>query len=414
MPRISAIHAHKVLNSRGNWTINTEVELEDGAKGHGEIPEGASKGSHEAVSVPADLAVKIINEKLAPNFCGLEATNQQEIDKKLIEIDGTENKSKLGENTLLSVSIAAAKAVGHSRKIPLYKYLLEVFGRKETDFGIPTPIFNVINGGKHAQNNLSFQEFMAIPDRSLPYDKALEAGVKVYHRLKELLTERALDTQVGDEGGFAPDGLTAPLAFDLISQAIEMSDLKLKQDMFLGMDAASNSFFSGGSYVIPEEKLNLSPRGLMDYYAALLKEYPLIYLEDSFMEQDLMSWKEFTSLYKDKLLITGDDLTVTDANRLEGVGTVGACTAVIVKPNQIGTLTETYAFIKKARDFGMKIVISHRSGEAVIDSFIADLAVATNAEYLKAGAPAHERVAKYNKLLDIYGEVNEIEGFCKV
>ncbi|MEK7595176.1 MAG: phosphopyruvate hydratase [Patescibacteria group bacterium] len=412
MPRISNIHAHKVLNSRGNWTINTEVELEDGAKGHGEIPEGASKGGREAVSVNPELAVEIINERLGPNFCGEEAENQYKIDQRLIEIDGTPDKSKLGENTLLSVSIAVAKAVAHSRKIQLFQYLSELFQTKE--IGIPTPIFNVINGGKHAQNDLSFQEFMAIPSRFLPYDKALDMGAKTYLTLKNLLAEDGFDIEVGDEGGFAPENLHTRQALDFIVKAAKTAHFKVEEEIFLGLDVASNSFFEKGSYVVKGEKVKFDAFALKKFYGELLHDYPIIYIEDMFMEEDLTSWADFYKGYSEKLLIVGDDLTVTNTKRLETVAAKKCCNAVIVKPNQIGTLTETYEFVKKAKDLGMYTIVSHRSGEAVVDTFIADFAVAVNADYLKAGAPAHERVAKYNKLLEIYGELNGIEGYCKI
>lgn len=401
MPTISEIHSHKILNSRDDWTIETHIGLSDGSVGVSQVPEGASKGQFEAVAIDYEKAISVINDKLNNQLHGSKADIIQ-IDNRLIELDGTENKSNLGGNAVLSISIALAKALAISQKIPLYKYLNSYFNFGE--IGFPTPLFNIINGGKHAKNGLSFQEIMAIPAKNLDYDKAFETGVKVYHKLKEILVEKAFETGVGDEGGFAPNGLTALKAFELVSEAVAKSGYIFGKDVFLGMDCASNSFFSNGLYEIKEESLKLSSSELVSYYENILKTYPLIYLEDPFIESEYNLWSEFYKKNNSKLMIVGDDLVVTNTEKLSEAVLHKACNAVIVKPNQIGTVSETVKFIKLARENKLSVAISHRSGESVEDTFISDLAVACNADYFKAGAPAHERVAKYNRVLEIFYE----------
>ncbi|OGC50248.1 phosphopyruvate hydratase [candidate division WWE3 bacterium RIFCSPHIGHO2_01_FULL_40_23] len=412
MPKISNIHAHKVLNSRGNWTISTEVELEDGSKGHGEIPEGASKGGFEAKSVDPGLAVDLINHNLGPNFCGIEASDQSGVDKRLIELDNTSDKSRLGENTTLSVSLAVANAMAYSLRKPLYRYLSEIFKTRQERF--PTPLFNVINGGMHARNGLSFQEFLVVPARNLNYEKALDIGAKVYKILGQVLLERRFSLDIGDEGGYSPKEFSASSALGILCESIQRSGFKLYEEVFVGIDAASNSFYKEGSYVIPEERLSLDSDRLLSYYEVLKGKYPLIYIEDPFAEGDFKAWSLFNEKFGGSVLVVGDDLTVTNVERLNNALSHKCNNAVIVKPNQIGTLTETYQFVNKAKENNLTTIISHRSGEAVEDTFIADFAVAINADYLKAGAPAHERVAKYNRLLEIYGEINNIEGYCNL
>ncbi len=409
MAKIEKIYAHKVLNSRGNWTLHTSVKLEDGSLGVTEVPEGASTGGYEAVSIAPEKAVQIINDKLSSELKGFDASKQQDLDQKMIDMDGTPDKKNFGANSILSVSIAAASASAVSKKIPLYQYIHELFGTKE--MGIPTPVFNIINGGKHCRNNLSFQEFMAIPARRVDYLKSVESGALVYKTLKKILADNGFDTEVGDEGGFAPKGLTTKKALDMILEAIKKSGLKPGDEMFLGMDVASNSFYEDGKYKIPEEKLEMTPEKLEEYYDSTFPKYPVIYTEDVFNEDDFWSWARYCEKYHDSLLVVGDDLAVTNVARLKMAIDNKACNAVIVKPNQIGSISETYDFVKKAKEAGMFTIISHRSGESAVDTFISDFAVGVNADYLKAGAPSHERVAKYNRLIQIYGEINGMLGY---
>ncbi len=401
MATISSITCNRFLDSRGNWTIHTKVVLDDGSVGMQSIPEGASKGKHEAVSVPVDKAMRYVSGPFNMALAGKSPLNQQEIDTVLINLDGTPNKQKLGGNSILSVSLAVAKAAAAHTKAPLYKYLKDLYGNTE-QIKFPTPVFNVLNGGKHAHNNLSFQEFMVIPAQYTPYDQALEMGVTIYHQLQKGLEESGLDVDVGDEGGFAPNGLTVKKALTLIKDATKKG-YKVGRDVFLGLDVAAGSFYKNGKYAIPEEKLQLSGRDLANYYVELVKEFELIYLEDPFYEEDFDSWQDFFSSFSTKFLIVADDLVVTNTRLLREAITKKRANAVIVKPNQIGTLTETFEFVRTAQNADMSVVVSHRSGDTPEDTFIADLAVAVGANFIKAGAPARgERVAKYNRLLEIF------------
>ncbi|KKU30664.1 MAG: Enolase [candidate division WWE3 bacterium GW2011_GWA1_46_21] len=400
MSRISNIKCHKLVNSRGDWTIQTRVELEDGSVGSQVVPEGASKGEHEAVYIPVGKAVDVVTSALGSVLHGEDVFDQQNIDKILVEVDGTENKRNLGANSILSVSLAAANAAAKSLKIPLYKYLGKMYGN--SDFAFPTPLFNVFNGGKHAYNNLSFQEFIVIPAKRYAFDKAYEIGVDVYDRLEKALEAGGHDTDVGDEGGFAPSGFTTSGVFELLRKAAR-GKYKVGDDIFFGCDIAADSFREMWRYLIHEENLSLNTQGLFDYHQQILSENEIIYYEDPFAENDERGWELLMKEFKDRALIVADDLTVTNAKLLKGVIKKGLANAVIVKPNQIGTLTETMEFIEAAKKANMAIVVSHRSGDSAEDTFIADLALAVRADFIKAGAPARgERVAKYNRLLDIY------------
>jgi len=401
MAKIENITCHKIVNSRGDWTIQTRVLLDDGSIGVQAIPEGASKGKNEAVSVTAEKAVEMVSVVIKDALKGEDPFNQGRIDRLLVEIDGTPNKKHLGANSILSVSLAVCKAAAESKKKPLYKYLAGLFG-KEGDFTFPIPVFNVLNGGKHANNNLSFQEFMVIPAGKVAYDDALEMGVNIYHALEDNLKKAKKDVDVGDEGGFAPNGFTPKTAMEFIKHAAG-EKYKVGSEVFFGMDVAADSFKKIISYTIEEEDLHLSIEGMMNYYKELIDDYPIIYMEDPFHETDYKGWKAFYDEHQENVMVVGDDLVVTNPEILEKIIPDKLNNAVIVKPNQVGTLTETFEFIKLAKSNNMMTVVSHRSGDTAEDTFIADLSVATGADFIKSGAPARgERVAKYNRLLDIF------------
>jgi enolase len=389
------------VNSRGDWTVQTRVQLDDGSVGIQAVPEGASKGGKEAVCVPPEKAVELISHVINESLMGKDPYDQGKIDKTLVEIDGTENKKHLGANSILSVSLATAKAAAESKRMPLYTYLAKLFGTN-TKHDIPTPVFNILNGGKHANNDLSFQEFMVIPAKKNPFEKAYEMGVKIYHDLEKNLEKAGMDVGVGDEGGFAPNGFTPKTALEFIKKSAG-EHFKVGTDVFLGLDVAADSFKDVLNYFIEEEGLSLSSEGLTDYYRDLLKEFPIIYLEDPFHEEDFGAWQKLYKEFSGNLMVIADDLTVTNPRILEQLLPMKLHNAVIVKPNQVGTLTETFEFIKIAKENNMQIIVSHRSGDTAEDTFIADLSVAVGADFIKSGAPARgERVAKYNRLLEIF------------
>ena len=404
MPKIKAITCHKFVNSRGDWTLGTKVLLDDGSIGVQTIPEGASKGENEAQYLPINKAVDIVSSAINDVLEGSDPYDQSAIDQVLLDMDGTDNKKHLGGNSILSVSLAVAKASASSKKQELYQYLADLYGNKlpQDNLKLPTPLFNILNGGKHANNGLSFQEFMVIPSPSFSYNEALAVGISSYHLLKKKLLEEGYEVDVGDEGGFAPNNFTVKKALDFLRDAVS-EKYKPGIDIFFGIDVASGSFRFGDKYIIKEEKLKLTDGGLESYYLDLIKKYELMYIEDPFYEKDLPAWKKFTQLVGNKLLVVGDDLVVTNPHILKHAITQKLANAVIVKPNQVGTLTETLEFIKLAQQAKMTVIISHRSGDTAEDTFIADLAVAVGADFIKSGAPARgERVAKYNRLLDIF------------
>ncbi|OGC69745.1 phosphopyruvate hydratase [candidate division WWE3 bacterium RIFOXYC1_FULL_39_7] len=404
MSKIKAISCHKILNSRGDWTIETHVELDDGAVGIQAIPEGASKGEREAVSLPVDKSVHIVSTVIDDAIRGENPEDQEGIDRMLIEMDGTANKHHFGGNSLLSVSLAVASAVSNSKGIELYEYLSAQFYKKpfsKASLQFPTPVFNVLNGGKHAHNGLSFQEFMVIPSRAYSIDKAIEIGTNIYHSLKTKLIEEHLDVDVGDEGGFAPNNLTVPKALEFLKAAAS-EQYKPGKDVFFGMDVAAESFYSEGHYKIREENLELNDDKLIEYYEKLFKKFEIIYLEDPFYERDYQAWEAVYKKLGNNCMIVGDDLVVTNTKYLKKAIERKMINAVIVKPNQVGTLTETFDFVRMAQEAKMDIILSHRSGDTAEDTFIADLAVAVGAQFIKSGAPVRgERVAKYNRLLEI-------------
>ncbi|MFC1700211.1 phosphopyruvate hydratase [Patescibacteria group bacterium] len=405
MAKINSISARKILNSRGRWTIETKVILDDESEGIQPVPNGASEGENEAVDVEIDKALDIVNNTISEVLVGKDASDQKEIDKILVEMDGTPNKSRLGGNSILSVSLAVARASSDSEEIELYEYLSKLYSGKEKngDISYPTPIFNVLNGGKHAQNNLSIQEFMVIPALNTPFDKALEMGVNIYHNLEELLVSEDFETAVGDEGGFEPHELSSDTALDFIKRAANVQ-YEVGSDVFLGMDVAAGSFYKDGIYDISEENIELNTEELLEYYNRILSKYEMIFVEDMFYEKDFKGWSDFYKKFSDKLMVVADDLVVTNPTLLAEAIKKKLANAVIVKPNQVGTLTETFEFIKLARKAKMSIVVSHRSGDN-IDSFISDLALAVDADFIKSGAPVRgERVAKYNRILEVFQE----------
>ena len=404
MAKIEKISCHKIVNSRAQWTIETHVTLNNGAVGIQTVPEGASKGTRESIYVSPDAAVTLIENEIATLLKGVDVADQLKIDHKMLEYDGTPNKSKLGGNSILSVSLASAKAAAQSQGINLYEHLFSLQTVSNT-MGFPTPVFNILNGGKHAKNDLSFQEFMVIPSRSMNIQHAIEAGITVYKQLEEELIKNGLSTGVGDEGGFAPSGLTVRKALDLIKKVANQS-YKVGESIFLGSDVASDSFRNELDYDIREESLHLSQAELQAYYLNLLNDYELIYLEDPFYETHYSAWQSLYEKVSSRLMLVADDLTVTNPTRLKQLIPDKLANAVIVKPNQVGTLSETLDFMKTAKDAGMSLIVSHRSGDTAEDTFIADLAYATNADFMKAGAPARgERVVKYNRLLEIFEQV---------
>ncbi len=407
--KIKNITCHKIVNSRGDWTIETHVELTDGSIGVQSIPDGASKGQNEAITINPNKAVDIVSTVIADSLKGADPFEQEALDNVMLSMDGTPNKRHLGGNSILSVSLAIAHAAAQSKGLQLYEYLGLLYnGKKKARKSIkfPTPVFNIINGGKHAQNNLSFQEFMVIPTPKRNFVEAMEMGVDIYQELKKNLKTDGFVTSVGDEGGFAPSGFTVGKALDYIKHAASVK-FKPGEDVFFGMDVASESFYKENKYCIEEEQLELTHTELAHYYNKLLGKYELIYVEDPFYEKDYSGWEYFNKMEGQKIMVVGDDLVVTNTTYLSKAIDKNLINAVIVKPNQVGTLTETLKFIRMAKENGMSTIISHRSGDTAEDTFIADLAVAVESDFIKSGAPVRgERVVKYNRLLEIYFSEN--------
>lgn len=404
MSKIKEITCHKIVNSRGDWTISTRVELEDGCIGEQTIPEGASKGTHEAISLPVNKAIDVVSSALNEALQGVVVFDQVQIDKTMLAMDGTKNKKNLGGNSILSVSLACAKAGAANKGLPLYRYLHQLYKayrNTKAKLRIPTPVFNIINGGLHARNNLSFQEFMVIPSPKHRYETSLEIGVKAYHLLKDYLEKHNFEIGVGDEGGFAPEGLNPTKALRFIKDALKHEFIP-GEDIFFGLDVAAGSFYKNHSYQLKDLAKTMTSHELSDYYMELVRDYELMYLEDPFYENQYASWSEFNKKLGKKMLIVGDDLVVTNKSLLKVALEKDLINAVIVKPNQVGTLTETFDFIHLAKEHKLSVILSHRSGDTAEDTFIADLAVAVGAEFMKSGSPARgERVAKYNRLLEI-------------
>ena len=411
MAVITAVHARQILDSRGNPTVEVEVLLEDGAFARAAVPSGASTGEWEAVerrdgdkSVYLGKgvlgAVKSVIEEISEEIIGIDAADQRTVDATMIALDGTNNKGKLGANAILGVSLAVAKAAAESADLPLYKYL----GGPNAHV-LPVPMMNILNGGSHADSNVDIQEFMIAPIGFENYSDALRAGVEVYHSLKSVLHDRGLSTGLGDEGGFAPTLESNAAALDLIIEAIEKAGYKPGEQVALALDVASSEFYNDGAYDFEGQKK--SAEEMSAYYADLVAKYPLVSIEDPLDENDWAGYKTLTEQIGDKVQIVGDDLFVTNPERLEKGINEGAANALLVKVNQIGSLTETLDAMELAQRNEYRCMVSHRSGETE-DVTIADLAVATNAGQIKTGAPARsERVAKYNQLLRIEEELGD-------
>ncbi len=411
MTDILDVFAREIIDSRGNPTVEVEVVLEDGSFGRAAVPSGASTGQFEAVELRDKdagrfngkgvlKAVENVNNKIAPEIRGLDALDQTAIDKLLIQLDGTQNKGKLGANAILGVSLAVAKAAADFMGMSLYKYLGGVNAKT-----LPTPMMNVLNGGKHADNNVDIQEFMIMPIGAKSFAHALRMGVETFQTLKKVLAEKGLSTAVGDEGGFAPNLSSNEEAIIYLVKAIEKAGYIPGKDIYIAIDAASSEFFSDGKYQLKGEVLEYDAAGMVDYYSRLVEKYPIISIEDGMSEDDWDGWKMLTQSIGDKVQIVGDDLFVTNTSRLSRGIDLGVANSILIKLNQIGTLSETLDAIQMASRAGYTSVVSHRSGETE-DTTIADLVVAVNAGQIKTGAPSRtDRVAKYNQLLRIEEEL---------
>jgi enolase len=408
MPFISDITAREIFDSRGNPTLEVDVFLDSGATGRAAVPSGASTGQFEAVELRdgdkkrfngkgVTKAVQNVNEIIAPALLDRDATDQTSIDAEMIAMDGTPNKSNLGANAILGVSLAVAKAAAVYSRLPLYKYVGGVTARV-----LPVPMLNILNGGAHADSNVDFQEFMVLPVGAGSFREAMQMGVDVFHQLKAVLKSKGLNTGVGDEGGFAPNLDSQELAFDYIMDAINRAGYTAGKDIFLGIDAAATEFFEGGKYRYKAGAVReRTPDQQVEYLANLCEQYPLISVEDGCSEEDWDGWKAVTSALGKRVQLVGDDLFVTNVERLERGIRNQTANSILVKVNQIGTLSETLAAVDMAKRAGYTVVMSHRSGETE-DVTIADLAVATNCGQIKTGAPSRsDRVAKYNQLLRI-------------
>lgn len=407
MSHIEEISAMEILDSRGNPTVEVTVVLNNGVAGRAAVPSGASTGAFEAVELRDKdpkryggkgvlIAIKNITEVLAPALVGAAAFDQSLIDQEILRLDGTENKSNLGANATLGVSLAVAKAAANSMGMPLFRYVGGVSASV-----LPVPLMNILNGGKHAEDGVDFQEFMIVPLGASCFSEALRWGAETYHALKSVLHKKRLGTGVGDEGGFAPSLKTNEEALELIIEAIEKAGLKPGSQIALALDPASTEFFIDGQYRLATENLTLSSKDMVKYYERLVSKYPIISIEDGLAEEDWDGWKLLSESLGSKIQLVGDDLFVTNTKRISRGIESGVANAVLIKPNQIGTLTETLDAINLARENGYGNVISHRSGETE-DATIADLAVASCVGQIKTGAPCRaERTAKYNQLLRI-------------
>ncbi len=417
MTIISDIYAREVLDSRGNPTVEVEVYLESGAFGRAMVPSGASTGAYEAVELRDNdksryagkgvlQAVDNVNEIIAPELVGLDALDQIGIDGIMIELDGTPNKAKLGANAILGVSMAIARASANALGIPLYVYL-GGFNAKQ----LPVPMMNILNGGKHADNNVDIQEFMVMPVGAESFSQALRIGTEIFHTLKSVLKDKGLNTAVGDEGGFAPNLSSNEEAIQTIMEAIKKSGYEPGKDVFLALDVAATEMYKDGEYDLEGEGVKKSTDEMIEFLADLADKYPIISIEDALSEDDWEGWKKLTDRIGSKVQLVGDDLFVTNTERLERGIESETANSILVKVNQIGTLTETFDAIEMAKRAGYTAVISHRSGETE-DSTIADIAVATNAGQIKTGAPSRtDRVAKYNQLLRIEDELGTMSQY---
>ncbi|OGN91666.1 MAG: phosphopyruvate hydratase [Chloroflexi bacterium RBG_13_50_10] len=415
---IKTIKAREILDSRGNPTVEVQVWLSDGATGIAAVPSGASTGKYEAVELRDGdkcrygglgvcKAVSNVNNTIAPALTGMTASEQAKVDRRLIELDGTANKSNLGANATLGASLATARAAANSANLPLYRYLGGTAARL-----LPLPMMNILNGGKHAADSTDFQEFMVVPAGATSFSQALQMGTEIYHALKKAIKVKGLNTNVGDEGGFAPSLASNNQAVELILAAIDLAGYKAGKDCFIALDPASSSFYKDGKYFLSKEGTTLNSSQMIDYYARWVSSYPIVSIEDGLDEDDWTGWISFTSRMGKKIKLVGDDLYTTNLERLERGISQKASNAILIKPNQVGTLSETLATVKRAQKVGWTTIISHRSGETE-DTTIADLAVAVGSGLIKTGAPCRsERVAKYNRLLVIEEELGSDARFA--
>lgn len=418
---IADIQARQILDSRGNPTIETKVILSGGVCAKASVPSGASTGVHEACELRDKKqtvyfgkgvlnAVNNVNRVIRKALVNKDVREQRLLDKIMIDLDGTDNKGKLGANAILSVSLACARAGAFASGMPLYRYLREIFKIKGKKYVLPIPSFNILNGGKHADNNLDFQEYMLFPAGVKTAAEQVRAGVEIFQQLKYLLNKKGLSTGVGDEGGFAPSLKNNEEALEIISQAVKNAGWQLGKEIFFALDPAASEFYDGKKYVLKGEKkggLSLSGAEMIKYWQELIDKYPIISIEDGLAEDDWPSWQDFTYQLGDEIQLVGDDLLVTNVKRLQKSIDMGVANAILIKVNQIGSLSETIDAILLAQKHKYGVMISHRSGETN-DDFIVDLAVATNAGQLKSGSLSRgERIAKYNRLMEIELELNK-------
>ncbi len=418
MPLITDVLAREILDSRGNPTVEVDVYLEDDSMGRASVPSGASTGAHEALELRDGdqsrylglgvlKAVDNVMSRIAPQVVGMDALDQVLLDQTMIDMDGTPNKDKLGANAILGVSLATAKAAAESMGLPFYRYIGGVWARL-----LPAPMMNILNGGKHADNNVDIQEFMIIPLGADSFHSALRMGAEIFHNLKNVLKGRGYGTGVGDEGGFAPDLKSNEEALDLIVEAIRKAGYSPGEEVFLGLDVAATELYHDGKYQFRSAGLSRSSDEMIDFYWGLIDRYPIVSIEDGLAEDDWEGWSRMTQRLGKRIQLVGDDIFVTNQERLKQGIEQGVANAILVKVNQIGTLTETLETVEEARRASYKAVISHRSGETE-DSTIADLAVALNAGQIKTGAPSRtDRVAKYNQLLRIEEELGTAASYA--
>ncbi|MGM0654222.1 MAG: phosphopyruvate hydratase [Thermodesulfobacteriota bacterium] len=417
MTELIDVRAREIIDSRGNPTVEVDVTLACGAQGRAAVPSGASTGTREALELRDNAetrfmgkgvlnAVANVNEVIAPEIIGYDAMDQAGLDRTMIDIDGTENKSRLGANAILGVSMAAARAAAAANGIPLYRHIGGINARI-----MPVPMMNIINGGAHAANNLDIQEFMIIPFGAANVSEAIRMGAETFHNLKKILKGKGLATGVGDEGGFAPDLQSNEEAIENIITAIEAAGYRPGKDIGIGLDAAASEFYKDGKYVFASENRELSPVELIDYYESLIDKYPLVSIEDGLAEEDWDNWELMTQRLGNRIQIVGDDIFVTNPDIFKQGIARGVGNSILIKLNQIGTVTETLDTIQMAKDSGYTTVVSHRSGETE-DSFIADLAVGVNSGQIKTGSMSRsDRVAKYNQLIRIEEELAECAVF---
>lgn len=410
MSEIVSVLAREIIDSRGNPTVEADIKLASGAIGRAAVPSGASTGSREAIELRdggarylgkgVQTAVKNVNTEIAAALKGHEVIDQAGLDQIMLDLDGTENKARLGANALLAVSMAAAHAGAKEQGLPLYQYL-----KKSGTYKLPVPMMNIINGGAHADNSVDLQEFMILPVTAPSMEEAIRYGAEVFHNLKSVLKKRGLNTAVGDEGGFAPDLSSNEQAIEVILEAINKAGFKVGEDIWLGLDVASSEFYKNGEYVLESEHRSFSAEGFTEYLHNWVRQYPILSIEDAMAEGDWAGWKYLTEVLGSKVQLVGDDLFVTNTKILQEGIDKGIANSILIKVNQIGTLTETLAAIQMAHDAGYTAVVSHRSGETE-DSTIADIAVATGAGQIKTGSLSRsDRIAKYNQLLRISGEL---------